>query len=129
MVKLPVIANGDIDSAEKARFVLNYTQADALMIGRTALHSPWIFADINHYLSTGQHLQAPDFSERGKILLHLLSQLYEFYGMEHGLRIGRKHIAAIVKPLPEGEQLWQQVNQINNAQAQYNMIEKFFCYS
>ena len=125
-VNLPVIANGDIDSAEKAEFVLNYTQADAIMIGRKALSAPWIFADINHYLTTGQHLSEPDFAERGQILLNLLNDLYEFYGEAHGLRIARKHIAAIIKPLPGGEIFWKTINQINHADKQYTMVKNFF---
>ncbi len=125
-VSLPIIANGDIDSAEKAEFVLNYTRADAVMIGRTALSTPWIFADINHYLNTGQHLSEPDFAERGQILLNLLTELYEFYGESHGLRIARKHIAAIIKPLPEGNTFWRKINQINQVQEQYIMVRNFF---
>ncbi len=128
-VSLPVIANGDIDSAEKAEFVLNYTQADAIMIGRKALSAPWIFADINHYLNTGQHLSEPDFAERGQILLNLLNELYEFYGEAHGLRIACKHIAAIVKPLPGGEKFWKLINRINNASLQYSKIQKHFGFN
>ncbi len=125
-VNIPVIANGDITSAEKAESVLQYTRADAVMIGRTALHSPWIFADINHYLSTGQHLPEPDLAEREEILLNLLSELYKFYGENHGLRIARKHIAAIIKPLPGGEPFWHKVNRISNARQQYQQIQLFF---
>lgn len=125
-VSLPIIANGDINSAEKAEAVLQYTRANAVMIGRAALGSPWLFTDINHYFKTGTHLAEPSFTERGQILLNLLSELYEFYGEEHGLRIARKHIAAMIKPLPGGERFWKEVNRVNDARVQFKMTTDFF---
>ena len=124
-LSIPIIANGDINSAEKAQNVLQYTNADAIMIGRKALKSPWIFSDINHYLATGKHLPEPAQYEKNKIVLGLLEELYSFYGPSHGLRIARKHIVQIIKPLPGGDVFWQKVSRINNAQQQYTMTQDF----
>ena len=92
-LSIPVIANGDIDSPEKAKFVLDYTGADALMIGRAAQGRPWIFREIAHYLATGHRLAAPEVVEVRDVLLGHLQDLYEFYGEYSGCRIARKHIA------------------------------------
>ena len=92
-ISIPVIANGDIDSPEKAKYVLDYTGADAVMIGRAAQGRPWIFREIAHYLQTGEYLEAPSIQEVKDVLLGHLSELYEFYGEYSGCRIARKHIA------------------------------------
>ncbi|MFA5984095.1 MAG: tRNA dihydrouridine synthase DusB [Methylococcaceae bacterium] len=102
-VSIPVIANGDIDSPEKARHVLAYTQADALMIGRAAQGQPWIFRDINHFLKHGAVPNKPDIQSIHKTLTQHLEQLYSFYGTTTGVRMARKHIAwyfAQLGPLP-----------------------------
>jgi len=124
-LNIPIIANGDINSAEKAQYVLQYTNADAVMIGREAIKSPWIFSEINHYLTTGMHLPAPTFDEKSKIILGLLDGLYSFYGQSHGVRIARKHLAQLIKPMPGGEIFWQKVNCINDAQQQFSMTQNF----
>ena len=92
-ITIPVIANGDINSPEKARAVLDYTGADALMLGRAAQGRPWIFREIDHFLRTGQHLAAPSIEDVRDILLGHLEQLYEFYGEFMGVRIARKHLS------------------------------------
>jgi tRNA-dihydrouridine synthase B len=92
-VTIPIIANGDIDSAEKARFVLASTGADALMIGRAAQGNPWLFSQINHFLNTGKVVKKPPVSEIQQTLLQHLEDLYSFYGKLSGVRIARKHIA------------------------------------
>ncbi len=125
-VSIPIIANGDINSAEKAQYVLQYTGADAIMIGRGAMRSPWIFSDINHYLATGTHLPEPSLQEKSKIILGLLNELYSFYGSSHGVRIARKHLAQVIKPLSGGEQFWKRINRINDAQQQFTMTQNFF---
>ena len=122
---IPIIANGDINSAEKAKNVLQYTNADAIMIGREALRTPWIFSDINHYLATGEHLPEPSQCEKNKIVLDLLDELYSFYGSSHGVRIARKHIKQIISPLAGGDFFWKQVNRISNAQQQFHMTQDF----
>ena len=125
-VSIPIIANGDINSAEKAQFVLQYTGADAIMIGRQAIQSPWIFTEINHYLITGQHLPEPSLQEKKELILGLMDELYGFYGASHGARIARKHIAATIKPLTGGEQFWKKINRINDAKQQFTMTHDFF---
>jgi tRNA-dihydrouridine synthase B len=92
MVNIPVIANGDIDSAEKAAYVIAKTGADAIMIGRAAQGRPWIFREIAHFLQYGEHLPAPDANEINNILINHLKNLYDFYGETMGVRIARKHI-------------------------------------
>ena len=125
-VSIPIIANGDINSAEKARHVLQYTGADAIMIGRAAVPTPWIFADINHFLATGVHLAEPSLQTKSDIILGLLNELYSFYGELHGVRIARKHLNAAIKPLPEGELFWKKISRISNAQQQLSMTKLFF---
>ena len=100
-VKIPVIANGDIDSPEKAKFVLDNTGADALMIGRASLGKPWLFGQIQHFLNTGVMLLPPNLNELQTMMLNHLNDLYAFYGDYSGLRIARKHIGWYVKNLDE----------------------------
>ena len=92
-IRIPVMANGDIDSPQKAKFVLDYTGADAVMVGRAAQGRPWIFREIQHYLQTGELLLPPQISEISDIMQGHLSELYDFYGEYSGCRIARKHIA------------------------------------
>lgn len=90
--RLPLVANGDIDTPERARAVLDSTGADAIMIGRAACGRPWLFQVINHYLATGERLPEPDAATVGSLLLEHLEALYGLYGETRGLRIARKHI-------------------------------------
>lgn len=92
-VAMPVIANGDIDSPQKAQQVLELTGADAVMIGRAAQGRPWIFRETMHYLQTGESLPPPQVVEVREVLLGHLDELYQFYGEYSGCRIARKHIA------------------------------------
>jgi tRNA-dihydrouridine synthase B len=99
-VKIPVVANGDIDSPERAREVLQHTGADAIMIGRAAQGRPWIFREIAHFLSTGEHLPPPALSEvRGWLLEHL-DDHYDLYGEDTGVRSARKHLGWYAQSLP-----------------------------
>jgi tRNA-dihydrouridine synthase B len=91
-VTIPIIANGDIDSAEKAHEVLTRTGADAIMIGRAAQGNPWLFTEINYFLNTGQRLKKPTATEIHQTLLRHLDSLYSFYGDTVGVRMARKHI-------------------------------------
>ncbi len=91
-ISIPIIANGDIDSAKKAQTVIDITGANAIMVGRAAQSKPWIFRQIAHFLKTGQELEEPDLTTRKKWLQQHLLNLYEFYGEFQGLRIARKHI-------------------------------------
>jgi len=97
MLKIPVIANGDIDSPEKARDVLERTGCDAVMIGRAAQGRPWIFREIAHFLATGERLPPPSLAEVRDLLLGHLEQLHAFYGEQQGVRIARKHLGWYIK--------------------------------
>ena len=125
-IKIPVIANGDITTPEKAREILAYTKADAIMIGRAAQGRPWIFREINHYLATGEHLPAPEVSEIHRVLINHLHDLYEFYGEYSGVRIARKHISWYTKGLAGSAGFRQSMNQLQTSDQQILETNKFF---
>ncbi len=125
-INIPVIANGDISSPEKAKQVLDYTQADALMIGRAAQGNPWIFKQINHYLINGEHLPAPAVTEVKQTLIEHLYTLYDFYGDYTGVRMARKHIAWYSKGLRDGNPFRQQMNTLEHPQQQIDFTQQFF---
>ncbi|MHB8453418.1 MAG: tRNA dihydrouridine synthase DusB [Acidiferrobacterales bacterium] len=125
-VRIPVIANGDIDSPEKARQVLKWTGADGVMIGRAAQGRPWIFREIDHFLRTGTRLPDPDSEEVRGILLGHLANLYDFYGEHLGVRIARKHISWYSKGLVGGGAFRHAINQVETVPAQIEMIDEFF---
>ena len=125
-LEIPVVANGDIDSAEKAKFVLDYTGADAIMIGRAAQGNPWIFQQINHYLNTGEQLAPPDFAHMQDILLSHLDEHYQFYGEYTGVRSARKHIAWYVAHLPQAQDFIDRMNQIDNSAEQFTLVQNWF---
>lgn len=125
-ISIPVIANGDIDSPEKAQAVLKQTGADALMIGRAAQGRPWIFREIAHYLKTGNHLAAPDIAEVKQVLLGHLTELYQFYGEYSGCRIARKHIAWYTKGLRGSNEFRQRMYQVESTTAQALLVEQYF---
>lgn len=126
MLSIPVIANGDIDSPEKAKYVLDYTGADAVMIGRAAQGRPWIFREIAHYLETGEHLAAPDIQEVKEVLLGHLSELYQFYGEYSGCRIARKHIAWYTKGLRSSNEFRQNMYKVESTIEQAKVVENYF---
>jgi len=124
-VRIPVIANGDIDGAEKAREVLRHTGADAVMIGRAAQGRPWRFRVIGHYLATGVILPDPGLQEQRQILLTHLRRLYDFYGEHTGVLVARKHIAWYSKGLPGGDGFRQTVNQATTTVEQLQRVLSF----
>ncbi|OJU86153.1 MAG: tRNA dihydrouridine synthase DusB [Acinetobacter sp. 39-4] len=126
LIDIPLIANGDIDSPEKAKYVLDYTGADAIMIGRAAQGRPWIFREIAHYLKTGKHLAAPDIAEVKAVLLGHLSELYQFYGEYSGCRIARKHIAWYTKGLRSSNEFRQNMYKVENTADQAKVVEAYF---
>ncbi len=126
LLNIPVIANGDIDGPEKAKFVLDYTSADAIMIGRAAQGRPWIFREIAHYLQTGEHLAAPDITEVKQVLLRHLDELYQFYGEYSGCRIARKHIAWYTKGLRSSNEFRQNMYQVETTHQQAKVVEAYF---
>lgn len=125
-VSIPVIANGDIDSPEKARFVLEHTGADALMIGRPAQGRPWIFQEIQHYLTTGELLSEPSMAEVSDILLGHVHALHQFYGEYLGLRIARKHVSWYLKAHSEASEFRQPFNALESAPAQLEALQAYF---
>ena len=119
-VNIPVIANGDIDSIEKADYVLKITGADAIMIGRAAQGNPWLFSEINHFLETGNTLEKPTHATIQTTLLNHLEQLYSFYGNITGVRIARKHINWYFKHFDNISQ--ETKNKVNQAQCPTEQI-------
>lgn len=125
-VRVPVVANGDITSPEKAREVLAATGADAVMIGRAAQGRPWIFREVAHYLATGTHLAAPLVAEVQRALLAHLQDHYALYGEFTGVRSARKHIGWFVKALPGGSEFRARMNTIEDSAAQLAAVAAFF---
>ncbi|HRN74904.1 tRNA dihydrouridine synthase DusB [Ottowia sp.] len=125
-LNVPVVANGDIDSPEKARAVLRATGADALMIGRAAQGRPWIFREIAHFLATGQRLAPPLVLEVRRALLAHLNDHYALYGEYTGVRSARKHIGWYVRELPGGEAFRARMNQVDAAAVQWQLVADYF---
>jgi tRNA-dihydrouridine synthase B len=125
-LRVPVVANGDIDSADKALAVLRHTGADALMIGRAAQGRPWIFREIAHFLATGHTLPPPPTSQVRAWLVDHLHDHYSLYGEDSGVRTARKHIGWAVRALPGGEAFRQAMNGLTSTQAQIQAVATFF---
>ncbi len=125
-VHIPVLANGDVDTPQQARHVLDVTGADALMIGRGAQGRPWIFREIAHYLTTGELLPELTPAEVGTILLGHLEQLYAFYGEQAGVRIARKHLGWYAKDRLENVAFRQVVNRAETASEQLRLTRDYF---
>jgi tRNA-dihydrouridine synthase B len=125
-VSIPVLANGDISTPEKAVSVLKYTGAAAVMIGRAAQGNPWIFQQINHYLEQGQLLAPPSIEEAGTVMERHLQALHEFYGEVGGVRISRKHIGWYINPLPGGKNFTNQFNKLDSTVEQRALLQQFF---
>jgi tRNA-dihydrouridine synthase B len=125
-VRIPVVANGDIDSPAKARHVLQVTGADAVMIGRAALGRPWIFREVDQFLRTGTPSKAPDLGEIRHIMESHLGALHAFYGDVLGARVARKHVAWYAQSLPRGEALRAAVNHLSDPRAQLDAVARFF---
>jgi tRNA-dihydrouridine synthase B len=125
-VTIPVVANGDITTPEKAKFVLDHTGADAVMIGRAAQGRPWICREIDHYLRTGEHLPAPLVDEVRELMNEHLPAHYAFYGEYLGVRTARKHIGWYVQDLPGGEDFRQRMNLLESTAEQLAAVDDFF---
>lgn len=125
-VKVPVVANGDIATPEKARDVLAWTGADALMIGRAAQGRPWIFREIAHFLATGEHLAPPLVAEVRRLLADHLQDHYSLYGELAGVRTARKHIAWYVHGLPGSEEFRARMNRLEDTRAQTAAVADYF---
>ena len=125
-VAIPVVANGDITTPEKASYVLSVTGADAVMIGRAAQGRPWICREVDHYLRTGQHLPAPLVEEVRALMHEHLQAHYAFYGEFLGVRTARKHIGWYVRDLLGGEEFRQQMNLLESTDSQLRAVDNFF---
>ncbi|MGY6587931.1 MAG: tRNA dihydrouridine synthase DusB [Wenzhouxiangella sp.] len=125
-ITIPVLANGDVDSPQKAREVLEHTRADGLLIGRAAQGRPWIFREISHYLATGETLPPPDLATIAAILIEHLEALHAFYGEVAGVRIARKHLGWYAKDRPENARFREVVNQAESAQEQIDLTARYF---
>jgi tRNA-dihydrouridine synthase B len=125
-VGVSVVANGDIDSPEKALQVLVATKADAVMIGRAAQGRPWIFREMVHFMATGQHLAPPLVAEVKQLLLDHLQDHYTLYGEYSGVRSARKHIGWYVKTLPGGEDFRSRMNVLESCSQQTRAVADFF---
>ena len=125
-VGIPVVANGDIDTPEKAQYVLQVTGADAVMVGRAAQGRPWIFREIAHYLQTGTYLPAPTVAEARLVMAEHLQAHYAFYGDYLGVRTARKHIGWYVRELPGGEEFRRRMNLLDQCADQLAALDAFF---
>jgi len=125
-LRIPVVANGDIDTPQKAAAVLHYTGADAVMVGRAAQGRPWLFREINHYLATGTQLAPPLVEEVRRLLVEHLHDHYSLYGDYTGVRSARKHIGWYVQALPGGEAFRRQMLALDDTGAQVAAVHSFF---
>ena len=125
VARIPVIANGDIDTPEKAKAVLDATGADGVMIGRATLGRPWIFREILHFLATGRRLPPPDAAEMRRVLLPHLDAMYALYGDRAGVGIARKHIGWYTKGLPESAPFLHRVFRIPTVAEQRAAVDEF----
>lgn len=125
-IKIPLVANGDITTPEKARAVLDYTGADAVMIGRAAQGRPWIFREIDHFLRTGATLAPPTWGEMRDLLLEHLDDHYRFYGEHTGVRSARKHIGWYLEDLPGGPAFCARMNLIDDTRSQWQAVADWF---
>jgi tRNA-dihydrouridine synthase B len=125
-LRIPVVANGDIDSPRKARDVLRATGADAIMIGRAAQGRPWIFGEIAHFLATGEECSAPEVVQAKRWLLEHLEDHYGLYGEYAGVRTARKHIGWAVRALPGGEAFRDEMNRLESCDAQVRAVSDWF---
>ena len=125
-IGIPVIANGDIDTPERAKEVLRRTGADAIMIGRAAQGRPWMFREISHYLATGERLPPPEVEEIHRVLTAHLNDLYAFYGEQTGVRVARKHISWYTKGLAGSAAFRHAMNQLQTCAEQLAAVNTFF---
>ena len=124
--RIPIIANGDITSPEKAQFVLDYTGADAVMIGRAAQGRPWIFREIEHFMNTGTHLPQPEVSEIHAVLLEHIHDLHAFYGEVAGVRVARKHISWYTRGLVGSSAFRHTMNRLDSVSDQLDVVNEYF---
>lgn len=125
-VSIPIIANGDITSAQKAKFVLDYTGADAVMIGRAGLGQPWLFRQIEAFLYSGKDISEPETKEKCQVALEHIRSLHEFYGEQKGYRVARKHVSWYLDNIKPDSAFKRTFNTITDPKQQLNVLEAFF---
>lgn len=125
-ISIPVVANGDITSAQKAKEVLDITGADAVMVGRGAQGRPWIFREINHFLKTGQLMDPPSLDEVRSILIEHVKELHQFYGDFMGLRIARKHVSWYMQTHEQGKAFRSSFNALESTSEQLESLNVYF---
>ena len=125
-IRIPLIANGDITTPERVRHVLEYTGADAVMIGRAAQGRPWMFREISHFLGHGSHLPPPEVAEIHRVLSAHLQDLYAFYGEHTGVRVARKHISWYTRGLAGSAAFRHAMNQLQTCDGQLAAVNRFF---
>ena len=125
-VRIPVVANGDIDSPDKAHQVLAATGADAIMIGRAAQGRPWIFREIRHFLDSGERLPPPRVDEMHRLISEHLADHYAFYGEQDGVRIARKHLGWYASGLAGGIAFRAEINRLESCAAQLAAVDRYF---
>ena len=125
-IRIPVIANGDITTPERVKYVLEYTKADAVMIGRAAQGRPWMFREISHFLATGKHLPPPAVGEIHRVLVAHLHDLYGFYGEQRGVRVARKHISWYTRGLAGSAAFRHGMNQLQTCAEQIDAVNNYF---
>ena len=125
-IRIPVIANGDITTPERVKYVLEYTKADAVMIGRAAQGRPWMFREISHFLATGRHLPPPAVGEIHRVLVAHLHDLYGFYGEQRGVRVARKHISWYTRGLAGSAAFRHGMNQLQTCAEQIDAVNNYF---
>jgi len=125
-LSIPVFANGDVTSAPQAQEVLDFTGAQGLMVGRGAQGNPWIFRELNHYLSTGQILPPPQPEEIYSVIRDHLQRLHDFYGETHGVRVARKHLGWYLKGRPVARHVLYDLMRVNTTKEQFQLLEQHF---
>ena len=127
IVSIPVVANGDITSAEKAKKVLDYTGADAVMLGRATQGNPWLVGQINNYLTTGKISKAPLLDKKISLILKHILQIHDFYGHKMGTQLSRKHIFwySIHLDQEKGSAFWPNINRVIDQSEQYLKFQEF----
>ncbi|EQA08495.1 tRNA dihydrouridine synthase DusB [Glaesserella parasuis] len=124
-VSIPIIANGDITSAEKAKRVLDYTQADAVMIGRGSLGRPWLFSEIGKFFEKGDLVSTLPLNDKCQLMLQHIENLHQFYGEEKGYRIARKHVGWYVEQLKPNANFRRTFNALDSTKEQLKALEDF----
>lgn len=125
-VQIPIIANGDICTPEQAKFVLEYTLSDALMIGRAALGQPWIFKQIQQFINDTTRSGCESLQHKQQVITNHLAGIYQLYGEAHGIRIARKHLGWYAQHLPAGEALRKSFNQAPTLEMQQIIVQQYF---